>query len=413
MVWIRRTGARLWVVGASLLWSCTGGGGGLDTLDLGTTGGDSTGVVTTFQPTTTVDPSITATETGSTGATGQDSSGTAASSGSDDGSSSAGSESSSGDTTAADEAPSVQATSPADLATGVAADTAVEVTFSEPMDPTAITTNTADQGCTGSLQLSADGFATCVRMTAAPASGDDQTFTVSPMAPLSSATAYRLRVLGEVTDAGGTPMGADFTTGTGFVVRYLHTIVIDGANDFTADETFASSTMGHTGYVAWDDAYVYLGMDGPDLGGSSNQVWMVGYLGGPLGTTAGVTYNTQQPLLPFDARWHVRWRASDDYGGALEWTGAAWLDPGFGPTAGSGDVGQSGTFVELRVAWADLGSPDVLPLHLGMLREQNLNEASWAAVPAGSYVDGYDPNYSLYLEFDVTGSTLPADHAPI
>ena len=121
----------------------------------------------------------------------------------------------------------------------------------------------------------------------------------------------------------------------------------------------------------------------------------------------------QQPLLPFDARWHVRWRASDDFGGALEWTGASWTNPGFGPTAGSSDVGFGGSFVELRVAFTDLEDPVTLPLHLGMLREQNLNEASWSAVPDGSYVDGYDPNYAQYFEFDVLGSTAPADHAAI
>ena len=38
----------------------------------------------------------------------------------------------------------------------------------------------------------------------------------------------------------------------------------------------------------------------------------------------------------------------------------------------------------------------------------SLNEASWAAVPAGSYVDGYDPDYSEYYEFDLTASSVPA-----
>lgn len=411
MAWMRIARAGRWVLGASVgLAACAEGEGRIDpTIDPSTTGNDSTGVVTTFQPTTTVDPSVTITDTASTDS-GPDGSGTESSGSESSGSESSTDETTTGETTTGDTPPTVAEVSPAELATGVAADAAIAVTFSEAMAPATITTNTADAGCTGALQLSADGFATCVRMAAAPASGDDQTFTVTPLAPLSSATTYQVRVLGEVTDAGGTAMGADFTTATGFVVRYFHTIVIDGVNDFTAAETFATSTMGHTGYVAWDDAYLYLGMDSPDLAGNSNQVWVVGYLGGAMGTTAGVTYNTQQPLLPFDARWHVRWRASDDFGGALEWTGAAWVNPGFGPTAGSSDVDFGGSFVELRVAWADLASPDVVPLHLGMLREQNLNEASWAAVPSGSYVDGYDPTYGQHFEFERLGSTLPVDH---
>lgn len=413
MAWMRIAGAGRWLLGASLvLGGCSEGDDGrLDLTGGSSSGSDSTGTLTTFQPTTTVDPSATLTDASSSSDGGLDTSGTAGSS--TDGSSSSGDASTTGESTTGDAPPSVQSTTPADLATGVAPDAAIEVTFSEPMAPATITTNTANDACSGALQLSADGFATCVRMAAAPATGDDVTFTLAPAAPLASATTYQLRVLGDVTDAGGTPMGADFTTATGFVVRYFHTIVIDGVNDFTADETFTTSTVGHSGYVAWDDAYVYLGMTSPDLGGSSNQVWMVGYLGGAMGSTTGVQYNTQQPLLPFDARWHVRWRASDDYGGALEWTGASWTNPGFGPTAGSRDIGFGGSFVEMRVAFADLEDPVTLPLHLGMLREQNGNEASWAAVPAGSYVDGYDPSYTQYFEFDVLGSTVPADHAAI
>lgn len=405
---------RQWVLGASLgLSGCSRGDDGRLDLSGGSSGAsDSTGTLTTFQPTTTVDPSATLTNGSSSSDGGLDTSGTGSSSDASS-SGSSGDASTTGESTTGDVPPSVQSTTPADLVTGVAPIGVVEVTFSELMAAATITTNTADDACSGSLQLSADGFATCVRMAGPPATSDGQTFVIGPMASLASATTYQLRVLGDVTDAGGTPMGADFTTATGFVVRYFHTIVIDGVNDFTAEETFTTSTMGHSGYVAWDDTHVYLGMTSPDLGGSSNQVWMLGYLGGAMGTTAGVQYNTQQPLLPFDARWHVRWRASDDFGGALEWTGAAWTNPGFGPTAGSSDIGFGGSFVELRVSWADLEDPVTLPLHLGMLREQSLNEASWAAVPAGSYVDGYDPIYTLYFDFDVLGSTVPVDHPAI
>lgn len=115
----------------------------------------------------------------------------------------------------------------------------------------------------------------------------------------------------------------------------------------------------------------------------------------------------------FSARWHARWRASDDYGGALEWNGMEWIDPGFGPTPASGDVAYSGSFVEMRIAWADLGDPDYLDVHLGMLREQNLNEWTWAGVPSGAYTDGYDPNVGQFFQFDLAGSTVPADYAPM
>ncbi|NVB42442.1 Ig-like domain-containing protein [Pseudenhygromyxa sp. WMMC2535] len=315
-------------------------------------------------------------------------------------------------TTGEEGVPFVAATDPQDLEAGVAPDATISVTFSAAMDAATLTTNTANTSCSGSVQVSADGFSTCVQMAAAPSSGDDTTFTLTPAGDLASATTYELRVLAEVTDAGGTAMAADFTTNEGFTVRYFHSIVIDGVNDFDAGETFSTSTAEHAGYVAWDESYLYLGMRGPALAEDDAQNWFVAYLGGAAGTEAGVTYNTQQPALPFSARWHLRWKASDDYGGALEWSGTDWTDPGFGPIAGSDDVAASGDFVELRVAWSDLEDPGTIALHLGMLREAAFEESCWAAVPEGSHADGYDPDYGQYFEFDRLDSTLPGDYAP-
>ncbi|EDM73649.1 hypothetical protein PPSIR1_02653 [Plesiocystis pacifica SIR-1] len=318
-----------------------------------------------------------------------------------------------GETGMANVAPTVVATTPAAATAGVAPDVDLSVEFSEPMDPATITTNVgADTSCSGTLQLSADDFATCVPMAGAPTSGDATTFALSPAQPLASATGYALRVLGTVTDAEGLAMGPDYADEP-FVVRYFHTIVIDGANDFGADETFTSSTLGHTGYVAWDADYLYLGMSSPDLMGDDPLEWFVAYLGGAPGSSSGVLYNTQEPALPFEARWHLRWKASDDFGSGLEFVGANWVDAGFGPSVGSEDVAASGAFLELRVAWTDLDDPELIAVHLGMLREQAFNEASWAAVPESSYVDGYDPDCAAYFEFDRLASTLPMDYEPL
>ncbi|MCA9699529.1 MAG: Ig-like domain-containing protein, partial [Myxococcales bacterium] len=316
-------------------------------------------------------------------------------------------------TTGGDMAPVVIATDPANAEEGVDPATSISVTFSEVMDAATVTTNTADTSCSGTFQVSTDGFATCVRMSAAPASNDDTTFTITPMDNLASVTIYDIRILADVTDMGGTPMGVDYDTLNGFLSRYFHTIVIDGNNDFTANEHFNTSSPGHHGHVAWDADYVYIGMEAPDLVGSDPQIWFVAYLGGAMGTNTGVLYNSQQPMLPFDARWHLRWKASDDYGGTLEWNGNNWIDAGFGPIVGSDDVAVFGSFVEMRIAWADIENPDLLDLHLGMLREQAFNESCWAAVPGGSYSDGYDPDYSEFYQFDVLGSTLPSDHLPM
>ena len=41
--------------------------------------------------------------------------------------------------------------------------------------------------------------------------------------------------------------------------------IIDGANDFTAGENFATSAAGYTAYVSWDAKKVYFGMSGLDI----------------------------------------------------------------------------------------------------------------------------------------------------
>ena len=292
--------------------------------------------------------------------------------------------------------PEVVSTTPADQDEGVDKDTTIEITFSEAMDPTSLTANIMNTNCTGSLQVSSDGFMTCVRMVQAPSTGDNLTFSVTPDNPLLSATEYQIRVLASVTDAGGTNMLADFTTGQGFIVRYFHTIVMDGINDFDPDETFASSTQGHTGYVAWDEGYLYLGFDSPDLASADPMTWFVAYLGGSPGSASGVLYNTQEPALAFEARWHMRWKASADFGSGLVWDDnqMSWQNAGFGPIADSDDVVASGSYVEMQIAWSDLGDPQLIGAHLQRGGLAVLTGFSFTRLPTG-FLPTEDQGYLL------------------
>ncbi len=170
--------------------------------------------------------------------------------------------------------PTVETTAPANEATAVALLPAITVTFSEPMNPATITTNTAGTTCTGSLQLSADAFATCVQMSAAPSSSDQTEFEITPAAPLDSATLYSLRVTTAAEDSAGNALASAFETATGFTVRYCHTVPIDGTNDFTAaTEELASSTAGAQIFISHDDENLYLGLAHSDIieGGTGNK----------------------------------------------------------------------------------------------------------------------------------------------
>lgn len=406
MAWIDATA----VAAALLLVAGCGDDSGTPSGSDTTSGGSSTGPVTTFEPTTTIDPSGAASSSsGGGGSSDTAADETAGSEGSDSGDSTGGDSSSSGEPAG----PTVDSTVPQDLDAGVAPDGALSVTFSEAMDPATITTDT-DGRCAGTIQLSLDDFSTCVPMTAAPTTEDGLTFVVQPAAALDSRTLYRLRVLSAATSVSGLPLAEDFEHDNGFRVRYFHTIVIDGIDDFELVEVLPSSTVDHTARVAWDDSYIYIGMDSPDLAVDSSDVWLAVYLGdaggGTEGTSEGVLYNTQAPSMPFEASWHVRSRADGGFDGVMMWTDAEWNDAPF--QLGKDEIAAAGSYLEFRVARADLGDPDYLDFHLDLLRETPLDEATWAAVPMGSHVDGYDPDYSQFLQFDLAGSTAPADVLP-
>lgn len=160
--------------------------------------------------------------------------------------------------------PTVISTTPTETQSAVAAATTFAVTFSEPMDVASVTGDLTTT-CTGSVQLSSDGFTTCVALTGAPSTGDDTTFTFTPAAALDSAVNYRIRVSTAVRDAAMNALASTYSPPDGFTVRYARTIVIDGVNDFGAENLVSSSTTGGTLYFSYDDTHVYVGLEHPDI----------------------------------------------------------------------------------------------------------------------------------------------------
>ncbi len=193
----------------------------------------------------------------------------------------------------------------------------------------------------------------------------------------------------------------------GMPATYAHTVLIDGSNDFDVAETFTTSSSGYTSYVAWDADYLYLAIQGADIASADATRFVLIYLGTASGSMAGVPYNTQEPALPFSANYHLRWKADNTFTNAMNWDGNAWVDAGWDF---SDDVVQQGDFLEFRIPRSDIGSPARVSLYIGMINETNGVESSFAALPADSLSDGYDPDYTKYYDFDLQGTASPTSH---
>lgn len=188
--------------------------------------------------------------------------------------------------------------------------------------------------------------------------------------------------------------------------------LVDGTNDFTAGEKFATTSPGYNAYVTWDDKKLYLGMSGMDVGGGndSDKKWVLVYVDGNLtalgnaGTATGIAYDcgggctAQQASLPFNAGYHIRWKADGNYTNVQKWNGTAWVDH----VANLNTVERKGTFMELSILRALLGAPTKLKVHVTMLIEKTGEEWTYSGLPSTSFTDGKAPaSFTKYFEFDL------------
>ncbi|MBS2025008.1 MAG: Ig-like domain-containing protein [Deltaproteobacteria bacterium] len=109
----------------------------------------------------------------------------------------------------------VVSTNPADGQLGIPSDQGVVFNFNAPIDPTSLTLN-SDTTCSGAVQLSADGFATCVPLQGAFATqSDPASYSIQPADPLAHATRYFLRIAAPAQTSGGA-VPVTYTMRTGF-----------------------------------------------------------------------------------------------------------------------------------------------------------------------------------------------------
>jgi hypothetical protein len=117
--------------------------------------------------------------------------------------------------------PGVVSTSPADGAQGVPLQSTVAVTFLSAMAPATLTVQATSGACSGSLQVSSDDFVTCIGLTGPAMSGGNTVATVRPAAALAYGTRYRVRVTTAAQDTFANPLGASYSSATGFLTTTI------------------------------------------------------------------------------------------------------------------------------------------------------------------------------------------------
>lgn len=192
---------------------------------------------------------------------------------------------------------------------------------------------------------------------------------------------------------------------------YSHTITIDGTNDFiVADEQFATTSIGYYSYFSWDSDYLYIGYEGSAIGSSISEYVLCIYLDSlPPTTSTGMIINSQQPQLPFGAKYLVSWRA-DNVLLVYSYNGSSW---GTSNLVSSSDYSINGNYIEFRISLTALGNPTSIKVHGSMLYTAALYEWTFAGAPHNSFTDGYDPDYIKYYQFSFLSGTLPNQYTPL
>ena len=116
-------------------------------------------------------------------------------------------------------------TAPADGAWAPAS-TVVAVSFDQAMAPATLVVQSAHGACTGSIQVSANDFTTCVGLTAMALSNGNKMVPLTPEPGLLVNRVYRIRVTTAATNASGVPLASLHYMPIGFMTTDPRAVVI-------------------------------------------------------------------------------------------------------------------------------------------------------------------------------------------
>lgn len=195
---------------------------------------------------------------------------------------------------------------------------------------------------------------------------------------------------------------------------YRHIIAIDGTDDFFNSELFATTSASFTARIAWDEQYLYVGYEGPDLATSTSDAdkkWLFVYLDTTMGGEAqSEQYNTQRAAFPsgFAADYYARYKVDGTFSTIERANNGAWSTATPGPTTAT-----NGMFAELAIPLSTIGAASSLDLVTYMINEKALAEGTFAGLYEGNFVDGYSTAMPLtaFLHVDFTSGRAPNDPA--
>lgn len=207
----------------------------------------------------------------------------------------------------------------------------------------------------------------------------------------------------------------------------LHTIAIDGVNDFNTNdaELYLTTTAGYTNWVTWDSNYLYLGFFGTDIGAGDPDTMLYVYLSTNTnrvtnqnmitGSAYGESQANQKPVLPFQANYFVQYLTTGSVTSGV-WTNGSWNTSVSSLTPGI-SFSVSGNYLEMRIGRTNFmnltsGSFSNLNMVSFMLNKASGSEMVYSAMPQGSLIDGFNqaPRSFLFFRTNMWVSNLvPSD----
>lgn len=192
-----------------------------------------------------------------------------------------------------------------------------------------------------------------------------------------------------VTDLAGNPVHPDHDTAAFTMPNGLtpHSVLIDGANDFTRS-TELMEPRADSLFVTWDAQALYVGFRGRAL--STGDFFV--HLDTDLVAGSGAARDSWN-RVGFTSANRPEYEIAVEGGGnsmqVNQWTGAAWNYVQYGSHTGTSYEGWTGNLLtELRIPWDQIGSPAQLGICAGFTQENNLvTVVAWPqANPTGTNV---------------------------